>query len=271
MKKALCLIAILAMVATAGATVRVFVTSSASPYGLNEPWNAFTPTFSRVTADNDSTNGLDYYNSVGSGAGDNINGFSIAAYPPIDAPSGTIANPVEIANDGSWAYIWIQFQNETKNELINALKIQITKAWTNPLNPNTAFDGVETAYYVMNDQQGDSAGIRWNGQVTEGEPEFRNNPQVLGAISGSLGIKNQSNLEPNLFHTQSGTDPRTGVALLGAVRGIEKGMVTLRIDITEINTSTSYIPVVAGGFFHMIPEPASLVLMALAGLALRRR
>jgi hypothetical protein len=43
------------------------------------------------------------------------------------------------------------------------------------------------------------------------------------------------------------------------------------IDIIDISYATPPNPVVAGGVFHYTPEPASLLLMALAGLIMRRR
>ena len=46
MKKALCLVAMLALVATASADVRVFATPASAGYGLDNAANAFQPTFS---------------------------------------------------------------------------------------------------------------------------------------------------------------------------------------------------------------------------------
>lgn len=103
MKRTLGLALILAVAATADATVRVFVTTSSAGYGLNEPQNAFRPTFSTVDVANQNVNAYDFYHS-NLGSNPDGNGFSVTNFPPQDTPSGTAASPVQIAV-GDWAYI----------------------------------------------------------------------------------------------------------------------------------------------------------------------
>jgi len=260
MKKVLCVIALLMMVASASASVRVFVTSSADPYGLTIPANAFQPTFSTVYSNGVNENAYDYY----------YDHFVAAAFPPIDAPSGDLLTPVDI-QDGNWAYIWFQFQNEPKLRKVNGLEVTISFYGT-PYDPNepSTHPPVVTNYYLCNDKQGTGT-KRWDGTATPpGYPEWHNNPQILVAVDAD-GIQNGADAPSLMYHYQEGTNPRTGVALLGAVAAPFDGTI-YEIAITEANYSEPPNPDLApAAVFRFVPEPASLVLLALAGLVLRRR
>jgi len=264
MKKALCVLAILTLAVTATASVRVFVTPASAGAGLNESWNAFVPTFSTVDVDNNNYDALDYYNSVGAGAGDGIHGFSIAAYPAQTAPSGTLANPILI-DPPDFGYIWFQFQAETKARKVNGLKVLI-----NDISGPTA---VETTYYLQNDVGGVAGFKRWDGTATPtAYPEFVNqNPQTLVGVDAAGIVNAASDVPWNMYKKQAGTgtNPYTGVTLIGAVKG-QAGH-TYEITLLECNYSSGALPERFGGVFKFPPEPASLVLMALAGLMLRRR
>ena len=139
MKKALTLLAILAVVGTASATVRVFVTTSSDGYGLENPANHMVPTISSVDADGNSINGYDYQDYYG------VPGpLRPGAFPPGDAPSGDLANPVQIL-DGDWAYIWLQFQNEAKGAKINGLQVTISVGVTTTAGNETVDAAVARA------------------------------------------------------------------------------------------------------------------------------
>lgn len=261
MKKALCVLAILAMAVTATATVRVFVTAAIDGYGLNEAENHSTPTFSSVDAIGNNLNAYDfYYSDLGPMAGTpGKSGFSVSNFPPIGAPSGTDLLPVEIGL-GDYAYIWVQFQNEPKAAKINGLKVEITGG-----------AGFATTYYVQNDLGGAVSKKRWDGTATPAAyPEWHNNPQTMVAITAG-GLVNGNDDPQNMFDYQTGTTPRTGVALIGAIDFGPGAGGNYHIDIIDISYATPPNPVLAGGVFHYVPEPASLLLMSLAGLILRRR
>jgi hypothetical protein len=262
MKKVLCVIALLMMVASASASVRVFVTSSADPYGLTIPANAFQPTYSTVYSNNVNENAYDYY--YGNGP------FVAAAFPPVDAPSGDLLTPVDI-QDGNWAYIWFQFQDEPKLRKINGLEVTISYYGTayDPNEPST-HPPVATNYYLCNDKQS-SGKKRYDGTATPpGYPEWHNNLQVLVAVDAN-GIVNGVDDPVLMYHFQTGGNPRTGVALLGAVAAPFDGTI-YEIAITDVNYSEPPHPEMApAAVFRFVPEPASLVLLALAGLVLRRR
>lgn len=269
MKKTLCVIALAGLSVTASADVRLFVTSSADGYGLNEPQNAFIPTFSTVDTDNNNFNAFDFYNSVGNynatGQGDGIHGFSVTNYPRVDAPSGTLADPVAVDVDaGAWGYIWYQFRAEPKASRSNLLEVLITDVG----GPTT----VQTTYYLQNDKQGSSLSKRWDGPATApGYPELvNNNPQNLIGIASS-SLSNAITTPWNMFLHQagSGSNPFTGVALLGAVNG-QAGH-TYRISLVDPLYITGVVPDTVDGVFQCTPEPSSVLLFGLAGLLRRRR
>jgi hypothetical protein len=264
MKKVLCLAVMLAMVATASATVRVFITSSASGFGLENNANAFTPTVSTVLADGTSTNGIDYADYYGV-AGP----LRPGTYPPVGAPSGDVTTPVAV-DPGAFAYVWLQFQNEPKAAKINGLLLNIHEVGqppADPNNPSTLPPGLTYAWYLSNNLQS-SPGIavkRWDGTATPpGYPEWHNNPQTGVAIT-SYGIQNFGTSKPDQLF-----DGTTRIALLGAITAPFDGK-KYQIDVALCNYSVPPNPSVAGGVFQFTPEPASLLLMSLAGLLLRRR
>lgn len=269
MKKTLCVLAILTLAVTASAGVRLFVTPASAGYGLNETANAFIPTFSTVDTDGNVTNAYDFYHS-NLGSAPNGQGFSVSNFPPVGAPSGTIATPVEIdllAHPNDFGNIWFQFQAESKGANLNGLKVLITDVG----GPTV----IQTTYYLQNDLLGDALLKRWDGTATAPDyPEWNNldgrNLQTLVGVHAA-GLTNGPSVPWDMFLHQSGagTNPFTGVALLGAVKG-QPGH-TYDISIFDINYSSGTPGPSIDGVFHFTPEPASLVLMALAGLMLRRR
>jgi hypothetical protein len=262
MKKVLCVIAVLALVATASASVRMVVTGSNGAAGLTDASTAFVPCYGTALPNGDYSNMYDYYY------------HKLAAGPAIGAPSGTLAEPVIInqALDGEFAYIWFQFIDEPGNSLVNGLKVEIINTATG-LPATGAF-----AYYKQDDRSG-GTGRRWDGTSTQPNvPEFTNNPQtlVLAATAGG-GIQNllqdaAAGTNWNMFDWQAGTvkgGVRTGVSLIGATN---LGFGTYSIHIRDLSYASGTIPSMdAVGYFKFMPEPASLLLMGLAGLLLRRR
>ena len=120
MRRHLLIVLALGVCACAAADVRVFVTSSASGYGLDllgpqgdgtgtdpahEDWpiDPFRPTYSTVDWDGDNHYAYDYYYAY----------YRAAAYPPIDAPSGTVDNPVVINAAGGRMGVYLGFSSAT--------------------------------------------------------------------------------------------------------------------------------------------------------------
>ena len=251
MKKVLCVIAALALVATASADVRMFVTGLNSGYGLTDPSIAFIPTH---------------------GMGTDSDSYVLAAAPPIDAPSGTALAPVIInqASDGEFAYIWFQFQGEPLNTKVNGLRVEI-------ISEATGLPATGAFCYYLQDNRNNYVPprCRWdNAGLSPPYPEFTNNPQTLVAVD-SDGVRAESANQPwNLYAWQAGgtrtNPPVTGVTLMGAVN-VAPGLFSIHlIDISYPSGSPPpYLDRV--GYFQFIPEPAGLLLMALAGLLLRRR
>ncbi len=258
MKKAMGLVVMLAMVASASATVRVFVTSSASGFGLQDDANAFTPTISTVYTNGVNLNAYDY----GGFYGGSVGPLRPGTYPAAGEPSGTPGSPIGVdAGAGDFAYVWLQFQNEPKGAKINGLVVAITNTGT-----TIPAAGLSYTWYLCNNLMDTFGNKRWDGTATPpGYPEWHNNPQTFIAIT-ALGLVNSSlNVPNNLYDGVT-----THIALLGAISGPASDQV-FDINITNISYATPPNPSVAGGSFQFTPEPASLLLMGLAGLLLRRR
>jgi hypothetical protein len=256
MKKALCLVALLGLVASASAADgRVFVTGSLEPYGLTKPANALRPTFSTVDVNNVDYDAYDFYNGH----------YVVSAFPPSTYDSSGVK---EIRCDqGEFAYIWIQFDASVpKSSKINGLQIGIVRDGTVHPTPVSAF-------YLCNDMQGDSARKRWNGTATPPNyPELSgNNVQSLLAIT-AYGVQKVSAAQPDQLYNGIAAG---AIALLGAVNltpwcGDGK-IYTLQVELSNFENYPGASGIFGSAQFKAVPEPASLLLLTLAGWAVRRR
>ena len=275
MRRFLLIASVLGICAWAAADVRVFVTSSASGYGLdlrgpqgdgtgtdpdheNWPIDPFRPTYSTVASDNVDHYAYDYYFGY----------YRVGAYPPIDAPSGTIDHPILLnAAAGEWAYIWFQFRGEPKNASIRAnLGASATGAGSSPAS------ALAFTYYLQNDRAGDGL-KRWEGSATAPEyPEWRSNPQTLESGAGNAyGLRNELDNLANMFHHQSGTNLRTGVGLLGAIAG-QPGETVYEYFMNYWDYEGDGVPVQGEhAFFKFVPEPTGLTLLGIGAVLCRRR
>jgi hypothetical protein len=256
MTKLLCAAVILALGAATSADVRLVVTSSADGYGLTNPSNAFLPSYSNVYTDGTNLDAYDYSHGH----------YVVNNYPPQASPSGTLANPIDVdVSAGAWSYIWFQFRSEPKGAKVNGLKVLIREA-------GSSTPALTPTYYVQNDMFGDPPRKRWDGLATAPfYPEWHNNPQTFVAITAH-GLVNGDELPQMMFHTYGGTNPRSGVALLGAVTGPADLNKVYELSIQQIAYFAPPAPPAdEPTYFRFIPEPASALLLALAGLAMRRR
>jgi hypothetical protein len=239
------------------ADVRVFVTPRSAGYGLSAGTAAsmFRPTFS------DTGPALDYTNGGPDGRA-TYSGFRLGDAPPAAYSSGTPAAPT-LSADGEY-YVWVQFRDIPAASAcrVQGLTVAITGG---PL--------LDVAYYLMNDTDRAGGDKRWDGAVTPGAPELRNNPQSLVAVN-AMGIsKLNADVNPNYnlmkWQAGAGTAARTSVALLGAVK--VPAAAVYQIQIINIAFAGYAAPVGDASYFAWVPEPASLLLAALAAVLLRRR
>jgi hypothetical protein len=274
MKKALVLVAMLGLVASANATVHLFWTGGDAGYGLtnqgqinpvsNEAYE-FTPSAADVSDDTvpTYTNNLDYSGSH----------YDVSTFP-------TFANAAtDLTEDTTkMAYLWIQFEGENDGvKLLSAMfdySFEGDATWA----PN------QVTYYKQDNLGGtpDANGFptnkkRWDGASTmPGYGEFEQDPQTLTAVTG-YGIVNAAKIA-NMFNPDMWNmwDADNRVALVGAVDISENNIGTMSINIpTDGNGDPLFVisnvptaPVVHG---VTIPEPASMLLLGLAGLLIRRR
>ena len=261
MKKVLCLAAILAFATAANAVDgRLFLTGWDEGYGLTIPDNACTPTFSEVDLDGNNYNAYDYY----------YGHFVVDAFPPADHAGYGAGAPLGLdPMMGDGAYLWIQFDaSVAKNTKINGLQVEVWDAGTGEIAAGFA----PVTYYLQNDMNG--FGVkRWDGPATAPDyPEFSgNNPQVLVAVT-AYGLKKTLPPTPDQYFS-GGT--LGNIAVLGSICLDEMDPNgDYYIAITDINLTegeTTPADWMADTYFTVTPEPASLLLLGLAGLVLRRR
>jgi len=285
MKKVLVLVCVLAMVATASATVRIYFTKGLTTTGLADKAYDMQYTLGGSVWP-DGMNGMDVYSGHWS-----VAGGTNAAFAPYN-PAATVCT----VNPGDTVYVWFQFYGEAASKQVSGIDFYTNFAVTDP-----RFHGrtMAAAWYLLDDTYapdpndenqaeypaGDGT-KRWNGDVS---PErFAATDRVtLVAASGANGPKNQTG--DDLAHLYkggtSGSNNANRIALLGAMKFPAKGRTDIAYGTEEydvqpilggekvayLGTPSENWPTVTFGSIHVTPEPAALVLMGLAGLLIRRR
>jgi hypothetical protein len=169
---------------------------------------------------------------------------TVTQFPPAMAPA-TVA-------PGDTVYVWVKFLNEPNNRKINGLDINMTPADA-------------AAWYILDDQVNETK--RWDGAYATGAPEFRTPHKVLVAATAD-GIRNYTEDNPRKLY--KGGTYRT--ALLGALRYDTPGVYTGQLGAAGISYAGGYsAPTVEFGTVTVTPEPASGLLLLLAGIFPRRR
>lgn len=250
MKSILALIAGLGLVTSAFADVRFYFTNSADEAGLTNPALAFSNT------DGNGTDGSSY---------------------ALTGAAPKVSTPFVEPQNGQWLYLWVAFEDEPNNRKIQGINLSI----------NAEDHEVARGIYLGDDSNGDEGGsVRWNlGSQTD-------DPLVLVAIQ-EPGIVNRS-ADRWLY------DGGTRTALLGALQFEygQKGSYEVRLGLERqgVSYSGQKAPMVKLGSNNEqfdgsvlpegtqvrwstdpdakidgVPEPASILLLALAALAVRPR
>ncbi len=189
MRKTLCTIVVLAVVASASASVQIFFTN-----GGTYPWLGPGPIYGPLAPT--GGHGQDY----------SEDGYvpDFGAFPGEFVPSAT-------ARVGGTVYIWLRFNNEPDRAKLQGLDLVLGGS------------PADVAYYICLDP---AAYKRWDGSCASPDcPAFKGNPrQILVAIT-SYGIRNDAfDMPPNLYE-----DGAARTALLGAVKYEQPGVYTPRL------------------------------------------
>lgn len=237
MKRMVGFLVLVALVTGASASVDLFFTSSADPYGLRVPSLAFLHT---------AGNGTDYRD------GYELTKDAGGAY--LTPPLGPLPDAVVDCSTGQWAYIWGRFNNEPPDAWINGVAIGV----------DGALPGVgNIAWYLCENSNDPNIGKRrWDGNEM-----FYSNPAGLIAIT-TYGIPNANADVPWDLYAAS-----TRTFLLGAVKCANcPGQLTFMLGYTPIHYTVQPHPAVnVLNKVVCVPEPATVLLLALAGLVARRR
>ena len=152
---------------------------------------------------------------------------------------------------GETAYLWVHFIDDGGAK-IQGLDLDVKGATIG-----------ENAYYLLDDQK-TWYDKRWDGAYTAGAPEFKKNPQVLVGVT-AWGIQNKPGMD-SLFNVTEHT------GLLGAFKFTTAGQTALA-ELGPLGVSYKGLPAPKVAFtgINVVPEPASLLLLGLAGLLIRRR
>lgn len=231
-------VAAFALAVCANASVDFFFTNSLDPYGLNDPSLAFLHSKGR---------GYDYQDGYK---------LSPAGAPPMPPRDVWLVCPP--GNPPEWAYVWARFNDEPYLAQVDGISIRI----------NGALPGLgEVCWYALDNLNDENIGEkRW-----DGPPEvFYFNPANLVAVT-AYGVVNRNGSQPwNLY---IGDPHRT--FLLGAVKcGVCPGEMTF--DIENMEVCYRGLPQCAqltalNKVYCSIPEPASVLLLAVASVVWRRR
>lgn len=287
MNKAIALVTLLgfAIVANAAGVQIYFTNGTTDSYGLASLSDALNPS-AAVTSNDGAATYADNLDVTTTGAPYDM--MSPAMFAPFVAPGQPCP---EIAVPGDVIYVWGQFDDGfATGAKLRSIKGGIAEADPQTCEPLTQFDGTwdqpvfadlggAVAWYKF-DALGSLGAERWDGASTEADnySTFRQNPQELTAVT-AYGIK--TNMAP-------GTELPLGQA--NAVGGGEIFLLGA-IDASALDPSKCYTYAVAAlpqngspmfvvdstpltprsTCFSVLPEPASLLLVGLAGLLIRRR
>jgi hypothetical protein len=270
MKKALVIVAILGMVAVANAEFRVWFTGTD---GLGLPANLIPHPSTAITSNDPDAI---YTDNLDVTSGD----YVVSEFPNY-ANTGAGQNcttPYQTTAPDDWMFIWGQFYGVANNSKVFNAHMQIKNCTDNSLFPG------DVVWYKVDDMGGDIGDKRWDGASTEANnyATFRNADQLLVGVTGRGLVNAASSDAWNMFSggTSNGTTGR--IALLGAVRGnADTAGKSYQIVVpADINGDPDFVMKISGvntpiwpvaGAFKCVPEPASMLLIGLAGLLIRRR
>jgi len=256
MKKILGILAGLALASAVNADVRFFFTSSLDAAGLTDTTHAFNDT------DGGQTDGASYL------LNDDL--------PTVGVPTLDL-----VTNPDAFLYLWLEFEAEPNGRKVQGIN----------LVGNDQGNDADRGIYLGDDTLGDTGSkLRWetSSKTTD--------PMTLVGVSAP-GIVN-TNKANNVNFLYNGIKNGRHYALLGAIKPLnEGGEYDIRLGLGKNGVSYAnnvapnvktggdeeqwngavrdepdyYWSTAADAHIIAVPEPVSMLLLALAGLALRRR
>ncbi len=308
MRKAIVLLAALSLAVAANAEVRLFFTASTADGYIPGTMDPAPGLMNRDLWDNPSQaitsddQVPDYTNNLDG------NHYGIENWPVYDGSTPTIdplgADGIAGTGDDEFVYMWIQFYDENDNIKLFSATLDVAGPAGDDVNPVyykfdnrgnnnlKRWDGASTEadnYATFRQDPQNLTAVTAYGVVNKPSTaqHFPAGPDLWGHIFSNPDTWNGFNADgtADFYTTPNPTEPpplqgdAARIGLFSSYQPMVEGTYTINIPLEDPDDANTPLFVIDGvgpvmptiGSFVVIPEPASLLLVGLAGLLIRRR